>query len=647
MTMSAGWYLRRLSAMGPREVGGRTVDAVRRRRWRSARPVCPTVTGVRFTAVLPPGTIASVAPDAAKRLVAEADRLMAGHAEYFGVPRDDLVDPDWAYDPKTGRRAPWGYAFDVPYRDEDAVGDVKQIWELSRHQYLTVLAAAYALTGDERYAERVAAHLRSWWAANAPLRGVHWTSGIELGIRLLSWVWVRRLLDGWPGAAGLFEENPVALRQIWHHQRWLAAFPSRGSSANNHVIAEAAGQFAAACAFGWFPSSARWRADALRSLDRHLRSNTFLSGLNRELASEYHGLVLELGLAAVAEADAAGVPVPATVRIVLLRMTDALAAVVDDRLRPPRQGDSDDGYGLVVDGEGTDRWGSLLATGDAVFGRLPWWPEVTGTDVRTPLLTALVRPRRPAVSRPASRPAHFADAGLTVLRGPGGIWCRCDGGPHGFLSIAAHAHADALSVEVRQDGVDVLADPGTFCYHGQPEWRRYFRSTLGHNTLQLDDGDQSVSGGPFLWTRHARSRVLVADTSDPGVARWCAEHDGYLPSVHRRRVELTAGSRELRIVDEVRGGPRRAVRLAFHLGPSVVADLVGSRAELRWSRDGEDRSATLDLPGELSWRAHRGESEQPLGWYSAGFGRKEPTTTLIGTGFTDGTEFTTVLGFHG
>ncbi|MEU6621308.1 alginate lyase family protein [Streptomyces litmocidini] len=647
MTMSAGWYLRRLSAMGPREVGGRTVDAVRRRRWRSARPVCPTVTGVRFTAVLPPGTIASVAPDAAKRLVAEADRLMAGHAEYFGVPRDDLVDPDWAYDPKTGRRAPWGYAFDVPYRDEDAVGDVKQIWELSRHQYLTVLAAAYALTGDERYAERVAAHLRSWWAANAPLRGVHWTSGIELGIRLLSWVWVRRLLDGWPGAAGLFEENPVALRQIWHHQRWLAAFPSRGSSANNHVIAEAAGQFAAACAFGWFPSSARWRADALRSLDRHLRSNTFLSGLNRELASEYHGLVLELGLAAVAEADAAGVPVPATVRIVLLRMTDALAAVVDDRLRPPRQGDSDDGYGLVVDGEGTDRWGSLLATGDAVFGRLPWWPEVTGTDVRTPLLTALVRPRRPAVSRPASRPAHFADAGLTVLRGPGGIWCRCDGGPHGFLSIAAHAHADALSVEVRQDGVDVLADPGTFCYHGQPEWRRYFRSTLGHNTLQLDDGDQSVSGGPFLWTRHARSRVLVADTSDPGVARWCAEHDGYLPSVHRRRVELTAGSRELRIVDEVRGGPRRAVRLAFHLGPSVVAELVGNRAELHWSRDGEDRSATLDLPGELSWRAHRGESEQPLGWYSAGFGRKEPATTLIGTGFTDGTAFTTVLGFHG
>ncbi|REK89185.1 heparinase [Streptomyces inhibens] len=652
MTMSAGWYLRRLSRMGPQEVGGRVGDAVRRRRWRSARPDCPSVTGARFTAVLPAGTIAAIPPDAAKRLIAEADRLMYGHVEYFGVVRDDLTDPDWWCDPKTGRRAPWGYAFDVPYRNEDTVGDIKQIWELSRHQYLTVLAAAYAVTGNERYAERVAEHLRSWWAANAPLRGVHWVSGIELGIRLLSWVWIRRLLDGWPGAAGLFEGNPVALNQIWHHQRWLAAFPSRGSSANNHVIAEAAGQFAAACAFGWFPSSERWRAGALRSLERHLRSNTFDSGLNSELATEYHGLVLELGLAAVAEADAAGRPVPASIRLVLLRMTDALAAIVDSRLRPPRQGDADDGHGLVVDGAGTDRWASLLATGDAVFGRLAWWPAVTATDVRTPLLAALIRPysengSAPAVTRPASRPAHFADAGMTILRGPGEIWCRCDGGPHGFLSIAAHAHADALSVEVRHDGVDVLADPGTFCYHGQPEWRQYFRSTLGHNTLQLDGSDQSVSGGPFLWTRHARSRVLAADTSDEQVARWSAEHDGYQRSVHLRRVELTAASQELRVVDEVRG-PRRAVRLAFHLGPAIAADLVGNSAVLTWTRDGEDRSAVLDLPGQLCWRAHRGETDPPLGWYSAGFGRKEPATTLVGTGFTDGAEgFTTVLRFCG
>ncbi|MFN2496644.1 MAG: alginate lyase family protein, partial [Pseudonocardiaceae bacterium] len=587
------------------------------------------------------------------RLTATADRLMDGHADYFGVTRDDLVSPDWSFDPRTGRRAPTSaYAFDIPYRDEQAVGDIKQIWEPSRHQHLTMLAAAFAISGEDRYACRVADHLKSWWAANPPMRGVHWISGIELGIRLLSWVWVRRLLDGWPGAPGLFEDNPEALHQIRHHQRWLAAFGSRGSSANNHVIAEAAGRLAAACAFPWFPESARWRSETLRSLDDQLQRNTFPSGLNRELATEYHGLVLELGLAAAAEADAAGLPVPESTWLVLMRMSDALAAVVDGQLQPPRQGDADDGHGLVVDGEGTDRWASLLATGDALFGRLAWWPAVDVTDVRTPLLTALAGPHRFSADarcadatrgavRPAHRPSHFADAGLTILRlppgDPGGeIWCRCDGGPHGFLSIAAHAHADALSVEVRHDGVDVLADPGTYCYHGEPEWRSFFRSTLGHNTLELDGEDQSRPGGPFLWSRHARSRVLVSHAQPDGVSRWRAEHTGYSrrgrPIVHRRSVELHSKTRELQVLDEVTSSRRHNCRLAYHLGPRIAVELDGPRARLRWTHRGQQRTAVLELPGELAWTAHRGEVDPPLGWYSIGFGRKAPSLTLVGSG---------------
>lgn len=653
---SAAWYLRRLSRMGPAEVAGRIADAARKRGWRRIAAHLPEPAPLRlrrFRSPLPRGALADVSADARDGLLATADRLLDGSAEYFGITRHDMVSPDWSLDPKTGRHAPADvYAFDVPYRDEDAVGDVKQIWEPSRHQHLTVLAAAYAVTGEARYAERVADHLKSWWAAHPPLHGVHWISGIELGIRLISWVWVRRLLDGWSGAAELFEGNDVALQQVWHHQRWLAAFPSRGSSANNHAVAEAAGQLAAACAFDWFPESRGWRTTALRALDEHLCANTFDSGLNRELATEYHGLVLELGLAAAIEADAAGVRLPETTWPVLLRLTDALAAVVDVRLRPPRQGDADDGHGLVLDGDATGRWASLLATGAVLFGRLNWWPSSAHRDVRTAALTALARPRPLDVARPGTRPGHFADAGLTLLRTRQGpeIWCRCDAGPHGFLAIAAHAHADALSVEVRHDGVDVLADPGTYCYHGEPEWRRYFRSTLGHNTLRLDGADQSASGGPFLWTRHARSRVLTADTHGPGIVGWSGEHDGYAPAVHRRTVELNDG--ELRINDEVRGGPGHPCVLAFHLGPDIEADLTGTTARLRWTHEGTGHSATLELAPELTWTVHRGEDDPILGWHSPGFGRKQPAYTLRGTGSTSAeprtgtTGMTTTLTFH-
>ncbi|WP_181779753.1 heparinase II/III family protein, partial [Pseudonocardia pini] len=383
--MDPRWYLRRLSRMSPREVGGRLGTAARLRAWRRELDHAPDPRewlAIRtFAGPLPADTFAAVSPAARAALCRTADRLMAGQAEFFGVPRTDMVLPDWSWDPKTGRRAPTDrYAADVPYRDEEAVGDVKQLWEPSRHQYLTVLAAAYAVTGEDRYAERVADHLRSWWAANPPLRGVHWISGIELGIRLISWVWVRRLLDGWPGAAALFEDDPVAVDQILMHQRWLAAFPSRGSSANNHAVAEEAGRVAAACAFPWYPESPRWRAEATAALDAVVRTNTFPSGLNRELASDYHGLVLELGLAAAAEAVQAGAPVPDSLWEMLGRMTDALAAVVDCLGRPPRQGDSDDGVGLVLDGSDVARWPSLLATTGAVFGRQVWWPDTGPRD---------------------------------------------------------------------------------------------------------------------------------------------------------------------------------------------------------------------------------------------------------------------------
>ena len=656
--MRPTWYLRRLSRMGPREVAARAVVAARVHRWRRVLDDDVAMNAVwlprrRFQPVLPDQALAAVTPAAKEHLLATADELMAGRAEYFGVVRDDMVAPDWSWDPKTGRRAPTDrYAFDIPYRDEHAVGDIKQLWEPSRHQHLTVLAAAYALTGEEQYADRVAEHLRSWWAENPPLRGVHWVSGIELGIRLISWVWVRRLLDRWPGAAELFEDNPEALHQIWHHQRWLASLGSHGSSANNHVIAETAGQLVAACAFDWFPESPSWRAAALRQFDEHLHRNTFASGLNRELATEYHGLVLELGVAAAVEADAAGVRVPDTTWLVLMRMCDTLAAIVDVRLNPPRQGDADDGHGLILDGAGTHRWASLLHVGDQLFGRLRWWPQVPVDDVRTPLVAALSNGARNDAVRPSNRPDHLADAGMTFLRTadrePGEIWCRCDGGPHGFLSIAAHAHADALSVEVRHDGVEILADPGTYCYHGQPEWRGYFRSTLGHNTLELDGRNQSQSGGPFMWTRHARTQVLTANPGQGAVATWRAEHDGYSrgrePAVHRRTVRLDRKVRELEIHDEVRSVGGHDCRLAFHLGPAVTALLDGHTALLSW----DDRTAVLELPRELEWAAHRGVEDPPLGWYSADFGLREPTTVLVGTGRAGGDQaasFVTVLRF--
>ena len=214
------------------------------------------------------------------------------------------------------------------------------------------------------------------------------------------------------------------------------------------------------------------------------------------------------------------------------------------------------------------------------------------------------------------------------------IWCRCDGGPHGYLSIAAHAHADALSVEVRYAGVDILADPGTYCYHGERAWRSYFRSTIAHNTVELAGRSQSSESGPFMWVRHAHAReVEVIDDGD--IARWTAEHDGYSrldpPASHRRSVLLDRASRSIDIIDEIEGGSHD-IRLAFHLGPEVDVELEQCSAVLGWPAASARGAARLELSPGLRWSLHRGETAPIRGWYSPGLGRRIPTFMLLGEG---------------
>ena len=86
-----------------------------------------------------------------------------------------------------------------------------------------------------------------------------------------------------------------------------------------------------------------------------------------------------------------------------------------------------------------------------------------------------------------------------------------DAAPLGYLSIAAHGHADALSFILHVDGQPVFIDSGTYTYHTEPEWRQYFIGTLAHNTIRINQKDQAVNGGPTLWTKHYKTSIIDLD----------------------------------------------------------------------------------------------------------------------------------------
>ena len=459
--------------------------------------------------------------------------------------------PDWHRDETTGKSAPLDFSLDIDYRDAAAIGNAKVIWEKSRHHHLTVLAAAYALSRDERYAEAVIAQLLDWSAKNPCLRGLNWSHALEAGLRLLAWVWCERLLRG-----SAHHDRFHALWPVIHqHQQFIERARSFGSSANNHLIGEMAGLFIAATAWPVFAESERWREMARRSLEEEILRQTFPGGLNREMAWSYHVFTYELFALAWLENPTA---FSEGYRERLRRMAGVITALADCA---PNYGDCDDAHALALGGEAD------------------WLRRWTGET-----------------------PTNTEDAGLFVLR-DGDISVLADAGPHGYLSIAAHAHADALAFTLQVGGRPVFVDSGTYDYFGSPADRCYFRSTRAHNTVVVDGLDQSIQAGPFLWSRQARTAVESWDGQT-----LVASHDGYPGIVHRRRFTLRGG--RLEITDTLEGGGEHEAAILFHLHPECVFDGAVRRGPIR---------VRMMLPAEAATIP---------GWYSPRFGEKKETITV-------------------
>jgi hypothetical protein len=181
-------------------------------------------------------------------------------------------------------------------------------------------------------------------------------------------------------------------------------------------------------------------------------------------------------------------------------------------------------------------------------------------------------------------------------------------------------------------GKPVLVDPGTFSYSTQP-WRRYFRSTAAHNTVVVDDQDQSQYGGSFLWLEHANA-VVETFRASGDEQTLTAHHDGYRrlsdPVRHRRTWRYTAGIASLAVTDELACSGAHSIAIYWHFAPecavvvegnSVVASRDGVRVAIG-CRDGSQAPLQAEIV-----RAR--EEDSPLGWFSKAFDVKEPAPTAV------------------
>ncbi len=567
--MSLKWKLHRLAAMSGWEVGYRVKQRVQasveqfRSHSAATPPPARNQSGAAWVATLP------VAFSVDKYRHA-ADEVLAGRFPVFAMPAAELgFPPQWNRDPKTGRQAPLHFGKTLNYRDESIVGDIKYLWEPSRHAQLVTLAQAWHLSRDEKYARGCRTLLESWFDQCPYPSGVHWSSSLEHSIRLVNWSFAWQLLGA--GGATIFQgEEGEAFRQRWltgvyQHCQFIAGHFSRYSSANNHLLGELMGLFIAAITWPLWKRSARWKNTARRELEREMLRQNAEDGVNREQANWYHHEVADMMIVSGLVARANGCDFSTAYWHRLRGMLQYLASIMDAGGHVPNFGDADDAIIARLDAaEKVDVYRSLLATGAVLFDCAEFKFKAGAIDDKTRwLLGDAAAGKYPSidmssVSLPMRR--DFSQSGYYVLgdrfETQHEVRLVADAGPLGYLSIAAHGHADALSFTLSVAGRELLIDPGTYAYHTQKLWRDYFKGTSAHNTVRIDGVDQSVSGGNFLWIKHAQSQLIAVERT-PLAERWIASHDGYLrlkdPVAHRREILFEKEQLRLQVTDELLG----------------------------------------------------------------------------------------------
>jgi uncharacterized heparinase superfamily protein len=567
------WYAARLAAMPPREVPHRIAQARRCMMWRR------DIAGWLAFDAIGDGPLADLAPLRARlsRSVGlGADdpsrisrrRTFDGQFGFLGFDWPPVAVEQgralqipslfWFHDPITGKSWPdeETSSFDIDVRSTGAqIGDVKYVWEPNRLQMLHPLAAAMAATQDRTARQIAFSVLESWAAANPPYRGVNWVSGIELALRLVSIMLVVAAAE--PSTLS-FGERILIRRLVVAHARYLAAFPSLYSSANNHRVAEGLGLFIAGALLPDLDEARLWLDDGRAILEAESVRQILADGVGAEQSPTYQAFTMEmLALAARLAVDLRA-PLDASVTERLVRGAEYLLWLAGDNGHVPAIGDDDEGRVIAQPPDREPRYVvSVIAAVAGLAERSDLAPAARDPHLRDAIFDSPVTPSAERTGLRISERGGITVANETIAGRRSHL--VFDHGPLGLLPLAAHGHADALAIWLTIDGQPVFIDAGTYRYFSGGEVRTELRESLAHNTLAIERVSHSRASTAFGWSTKANASLVAASH---GPEWWVtAAHDGY-----RRRF----GVRHIRQVSRTPTGYAVEDRLDGHNRPLPV-----------------------------------------------------------------------------
>jgi len=360
-------------------------------------------------------------------------------------------------------------------------------WHILLHKfyYAVGFGMAWRETGEAVYLRRWKELIEGWIAQVPP----GWIAADVTGRRVQNWIYAlhyfARALDQLEDGARFCTRLLASLQeQVEHLCEHL-------TPARNHRTLELYAIFLAGVAFPEFADAPRWREFALAEIARNVQTDLLRDGVQCELSTDYHHLVLKNYLCVRRLARLNGLSVPAEMDERLVQALEfSMHAHKPDGIVPS-----------LSDGDARSHL-ELLRQGYELYGREDMlYVASGGTQGRAP----------------RKRAQGFIQSGYYIVRsGWGGNgrsyrdeqYLIFDCGP---LGAGNHGHLDCLSFELAAYGRSLVVDPGRYTYSeaGESNWRVRFRGSAYHNTVTVDGRNQTAYAPKAVkaGTRHKAGSV--------------------------------------------------------------------------------------------------------------------------------------------
>ncbi|WP_272164964.1 alginate lyase family protein [Vibrio diabolicus] len=471
----------------------------------------------------------------------------------FGhIPVDFTDKYDWFYNILSKQNCghvntPW---YHIPDFDGES-GDIKGVWELSRLDWVLLLAVKYK-KGDEKALVVINYFYKSWLINNPPYIGPNWKCAQEASIRVMN-VAISSLVLG--TVKRITPSLSLFLKA--HLKRIEPTISYAIAQNNNHGTSEAAALFIGG---SWLiadgdESGNRWQKLGRKWLENRAKHLVAEDGTFSQYSVNYHRVMLDTYSMAELwrrELEQPQFSEELTRRIGLA--TRWLFQLVDPLTGDtPNLGHNDGARLLQLTDTGYRDFRPSVQLASVVFLQACAWQEDGDYDEAL----ALLQLRKPQKNLQTPASFHFEHGGYIGLRNQSGTFALFNYPKFRFRP----AQNDALHVDLWRGGVNLLRDGGTFSYNAGQDYIDYYGGTQSHNTIQFDGHEQMPRLGRFLLGDWLKAKNVSFDEHQ---LTGQAGYRDYLGCEHHRKISLT--DKSLMVTDQVQGIKNKAV-LRWRLNP--------------------------------------------------------------------------------